>query len=148
MLFLKPGRGARGGKIWPLTPLRGSPRNAPRMKIPFYISVAASALCLILSLVVFAVGNSNHSLQLEAQKQQKALQAQQQALQEQQREIDAGNQISQQIGPNLLRDMAASSVKNTKMKDLLAKHGYNVQVKDATPAPGTPAPKPATPPIP
>lgn len=106
------------------------------MKIPFYISVAASALCLILSLVVFAVGNSNHTLQMEAQKQQKALQAQQQVLQEQQQEINAGNQISQQIGPSLLRDMAAVSVKNTKMKDLLAKHGYNVQ----TPAPGTPAP--------
>ena len=111
------------------------------MKIPFYISTAATALCLILSIVVFAVGSSNYSLQTELQKQQKTLQAQQQALQDQQREIDAGNQISQQIGPNLLRDMAAASVKNEKMKALLAKHGYNVQVKDATPAPGTPAPK-------
>ena len=97
------------------------------MKIPFYISVAASALCLILSVIVFAVGNSNQTLQGEVQKQQQALQAQQ-------AEIEAGNQISQQIGPNLLRDMAASSVKNDKMKALLAKHGYNVQVKD-TPAP-------------
>ena len=109
------------------------------MKIPFYISTAATALCLILSIVVFAVGSSNHSLQTELQKQQKTLQAQQQVLQAQQEEINAGNQISQQIGPNLLRDMAASSVKNEKMKALLAKHGYNVQV--ATPAPGTPAPK-------
>lgn len=97
------------------------------MKIPFYISVVASALCLILSIVVFAVGSSNQTLQGEVQKQQQALQAQQ-------AEIEAGNQISQQIGPNLLRDMAASSVKNEKMKALLAKHGYNVQVKD-TPAP-------------
>ena len=102
------------------------------MKIPFYISVTASALCLILSIIIFAVGNSNQSLQAEVQKQQQALQVQQE-------EINAGNQISQQIGPNLLRDMAASSVKNEKMKALLAKHGYNVQVKE--PAPGTPAPK-------
>jgi len=101
------------------------------MKIPFYISVGASALSLILSIVIFAVGNSNQSLQTEVQKQQQALQTQQE-------EINAGNQISQQIGPNLLRDMAASSVKNEKMKALLAKHGYNVQVKDA---PATPAPK-------
>ena len=106
------------------------------MKIPFYISVAASALCLLLSIIVFAVGNSNQSLQAEVQKQQQTLQAQQE-------EINAGNQISQQIGPNLLRDMAASSVKNEKMKALLAKHGYNVQVKDPAPAGanGTPAPK-------
>ena len=102
------------------------------MKIPFYISVTASALCLLLSIIIFAVGNSNQSLQAEVQKQQQALQVQQE-------EINAGNQISQQIGPNLLRDMAASSVKNEKMKALLAKHGYNVQVKE--PAPGAPAPK-------
>ncbi len=102
------------------------------MKIPFYISVSASALCLVLSIIVFAVSNSNHSLQMQVQKQQQALQAQQD-------EINAGNQISQQIGPNLLRDMAAATVKNEKMKALLAKHGYNVQVKE--PAPGTPATK-------
>jgi len=110
------------------------------MKIPYYISIAASALCLILSIMVLAVGNSNQGLQDEVQKQQEALQAKQQALQTQQEEINAGNQISQQIGPNLLRDMAASSVKNEKMKALLSKHGYNVQVKDG-PAAGTPAPK-------
>jgi len=107
------------------------------MKIPFYISTAATALCLLLSIVVFAVGRSNYSLQTEMQKQQKVLQGHQQALQAQQEEINSGNQISQQIGPNLLRDMAASSVKNEKMKALLAKHGYNVQVKD-TPAPKAP----------
>lgn len=108
------------------------------MKIPFYISTAASALCLILSVVVFAIGRSNHGIQQDIKKQQQGLQTQQQALQGQQQEIEAGNQISQQIGPNLLRDMAASSVKNEKMKALLAKHGYNVQVKDT---PATPAPK-------
>ena len=106
------------------------------MKIPFYISVAASALCLVLSIVVLAIGNSNQSLQDEVQKKQLALQAQQQALQAQQVEIEAGAQINQKIGPELLRDMAASSVKNEKMKALLAKHGYNVEVK-STPAPAT-----------
>ena len=106
------------------------------MKIPFYISVAASALCLVLSVIVLAIGNSNQSLQDEVQKKQLALQAQQQALQAQQVEIEAGAQINQKIGPELLRDMAASSVKNEKMKALLAKHGYNVEVKN-TPAPAT-----------
>ena len=103
------------------------------MKIPYYISLAATGLCLVLSIIIFAVGSSNNSLQIEVQKQQTALQAQQE-------EINAGNAISQKIGPALLQDMAASSVKNEKMKSLLSKHGYNVQVKDA-PASSTPAPK-------
>jgi hypothetical protein len=110
------------------------------MKISFYISVAASGLCLLLSIIIFAVGNSNQSLQVEVQKQQ-------QELQKQQEQINTGNQISQQVGPNLLRDMAVASLKNEKMKSLLGKHGYNVQ-QQATPAPGSggasaPAPAPA-----
>lgn len=103
------------------------------MKIPYYISLGATGLCLVLSIIIFAIGLSNQGLQTEVQKQQAALQAQQE-------EINAGNSISQQIGPALLRDMATSSVKNDKMKALLSKHGYNVQVKDA-PASSTPAPK-------
>lgn len=110
------------------------------MKIPFYISVVASSLCLVLSIVVLALGSSNQSLQEEVQKKQQAIQAQQQALQAQQVEIEAGAQINQKLGPELLKDMASVSAKNEKMKALLAKHGYNVQFKDA-PATGTPAPK-------
>ena len=99
------------------------------MKIPFYISVGASALCLVLSIVVFAVGLSNQTLQTEVQKQQQALQAQQ-------AEIENGNRISKEIGQGVLKDMATVSLKNDKMKALLAKHGYNVQVApNNTPAP-------------
>ena len=99
------------------------------MKIPFFISVGASALCLLLSIVVFAVGLSNQTLQTEVQKQQQALQAQQ-------AEIENGNRISQEIGQGVLKDMATVSLKNEKMKALLAKHGYNVQVApNNTPAP-------------
>lgn len=101
------------------------------MKISFYTSVAASGLSLLLSIIIFAVGNSNQNLQAEVQKQQLELQKQQE-------QINTGNQISQQVGPNLLRDMAVVSLKNDKMKALLGKHGYNVQ--QATPAPGAPAP--------
>jgi hypothetical protein len=106
------------------------------MKIPYYISVAASALSVLLAIILFAVGNSNQSLQAEVQKQQAELQKQQE-------QINTGNQISQQVGPNLLRDMAISSVKNEKMKALLAKHGYNVNYQPpASPAPGAAAPAP------
>ncbi|HSI10648.1 MAG TPA: hypothetical protein VK961_01330 [Chthoniobacter sp.] len=102
------------------------------MKIYYYISVAASALCLVLSVVLFAYGNVNQSLQNELQKQQVELQKQQE-------EINKGASISQNVGPALLRDMAVASVKNDSMKKLLASHGY--QVSMATPAPGSsPAP--------
>ena len=98
------------------------------MKISYYISLVASALSVVLAIVLLWIGNVNQGLQLEVQKQQQDLQAQQQV-------IEKGNAISQQVGPNILRDMAVSSLKNDKMKALLAKHGYNVQ-QQATPAPG------------
>jgi hypothetical protein len=110
------------------------------MKIPFYVSVAASCVCLVLSIVLFTFGGINQGLQIEVQKQQQALQVQQ-------GQINKGNEISQQIGPSLLRDMATVSVKDEKMKELLAKHGYTVNYKaPASPAPGaSPAPAPAAP---
>jgi hypothetical protein len=103
------------------------------MKITFYISVATSALSLILSVVLFIFGGINQSLQNDIQKQQ-------QELQKQQDQINTGNAISQKVGPELLRDMAISSIKDENMKLLLAKHGYNV-TQQATPTPsGSPAP--------
>lgn len=102
------------------------------MKIYFYISVAASALCLLLSIVLFWEGGANQSLQNDVQ-------AQQVKLQQQQEDINKGTAISQQVGPNLLRDMAVASTKNENMKKLLATHGYTVNV--ASPTPGaSPAP--------
>jgi hypothetical protein len=112
------------------------------MKISFYISVAASALCLLLSIIIFWVGNVNQSLQAEVQQKQ-------QDLQKQQEQINTARQIQEKVGPALLQDMAQVSLKNEKMKALLAKHGYNVQL-NATPAPASggasaPAPKPSAP---
>lgn len=107
------------------------------MKLSFYISVAASALCLVLSIVLFVVGGINQGLQTDVQ-------AQQAEYQKQQDEINRGNSISQQVGPALLRDMAVASTKNEKMKQLLAGNGYTVNV--ATPPPGSsPAPGAAAP---
>jgi Mg-chelatase subunit ChlD/anti-sigma factor RsiW len=57
------------------------------------------------------------------------------------------SQISQQIAPSLLQDMAVASLKNDRMKALLSKHGYNVQ-QQSTPAPDVTdpsAPAPAAP---
>ncbi len=104
------------------------------MKIShFYISVAVSALCLALSVTAVLLGNSNQSKQVELQKQQAQMQAQQD-------QINNGT-AAQQVGTNILRDMAQVSIEDKAMKDVLAKHGYTV-------SPGTPAPsenQPATP---
>lgn len=110
------------------------------MKICYYISVAAAAISLVLSIVLFVLGNKNQGLQNDVQKQQVELQKQQE-------EINKGAQISQQVGPGLLREMAVVSVKNENMKKLLANHGYTVNM--ATPAPGSsPAPGGASAPAP
>lgn len=98
------------------------------MKLAYYVSLAAAALCLLLSVIIFIVGSLNQGLQSEVTLQQQQLQAQQE-------QINAGNTISQQVGPNLLRDMAIASIKNDKMKGVLTKHGYNVNYNPATPAP-------------
>lgn len=108
------------------------------MKIYYYVSTAAAGLCLLLSLVVLAIGNSNQSLQTELQKQQ-------QEIQKQQEQINAGTTITQQVGPALVKDMASVALKNEKMKALLKTHGFDVQ---AAPTPAAspkaaPASKPA-----
>lgn len=83
----------------------------------FYIGVALGAICLVLSIASVAMGQSNQRLQTEGQAQQL--------------EINKGN-TSQQIGTNILREMAQVSVKNEKMKAILAKNGYNVQAAPAS----------------
>jgi hypothetical protein len=109
------------------------------MRIYFYTSVAASALSLVLSIILFAVGLSNQSLQAEVQKKQDDVRRQQE-------EINKGAQIAQQVGPALLKDMAQSAVKNEKMRELLKKNGYEIKLP-ASPAPGaSPAPAAKAPP--
>jgi hypothetical protein len=105
------------------------------MKIPFYVSIAASGVSLILSIMLFIFGGIDQGLQVEIQKQQ-------QDLQKQQEQINTGNTISNDVGPKLLHDMALVSVTDERMKLLLAKHGYTVNYQPpASPAPGaSPAP--------
>ena len=54
---------------------------------------------------------------------------QQSALETQQEQINQAMQITQQVAPNLLHDLAAASVKNEKIRSLLANHGYTIQTK-------------------
>lgn len=104
--------------------------------VSFLLSTGAAVLCLILGIWLFVLGGKTQGLQSEMQKLQQEVQNQQQVLQEKQQQlqvqkatIDRGTTISQQVGPALLQDMAKGSIKNDKLKNLLAKHGYNVEVK-------------------
>lgn len=126
--------------------------------LPFLISTGASAISLILGIWLFFLSTTTQGLQgalqsqqQEAQNQQQALQTKQQQFQVQQQQIDAGNQISQQVGPALLRDMAVASIKNDKIKKILTSHGYNVELKDEPKdgkAPAAPAPAASSAPAP
>ena len=132
--------------------------------LPFIIATGASALSLLLGIWLFFLGGTNQGLQNDLQKLQQEVQSQQQILQVkqqqyqvQQEQINTGQQISQQVGPALLRDMAVASIKNDKIKKILdqprlqrgTQGRRQGRQEPASPAPAPPpAPRPATPPTP
>ncbi len=80
-------------------------------------SVVLGVLALFLTLTLVGIGVSNQYMQKNLQEQ----------AQKEQPSINQG-QLSQQLGTAIIKDMAASSVNNQRMKDLLAKHGITVNV--------------------
>jgi len=102
------------------------------MKPPqFIVAVILSLVPLILVINLIFMGQKNESLQMQ--------------LQAQQEEINRGS-MSQQIGTNLLKEIAQASVKDDKLKDVLAKSGYTVTANASGSA--TPSPSPASSPTP
>jgi ABC-type phosphate/phosphonate transport system substrate-binding protein len=97
----------------------------------FYTTLAASGLCLALSIAGVFMGQSNQAAQLQAQQQQE--------------EINKGV-TAQQVGTNILRDVAPLSLKNEQLKNLLAKHGYTVNANPAPSPAAAASPTSATPP--
>jgi predicted Holliday junction resolvase-like endonuclease len=97
------------------------------MKPPqFIVAVILSLVPLILVINLIFIGQKNQSLQSQ--------------LQAQQEEINKGS-MTQQIGVNILKEIAAGSVKDDALKQVLTKSGYSVTVN---PNPSTsPAPSPA-----
>jgi predicted Holliday junction resolvase-like endonuclease len=78
-------------------------------------------VCICLSLVAIVFARENQQLQGEIQLQQAA--------------INKGA-LSQQIGTNLLREMAAVAQTDERMRDLLQDNGYNLAPQvTATPSP-------------
>lgn len=114
------------------------------MKPPqFLIAIILSILPLVLALYLALIpGRQNQDLQNQfatlqdqVDSKQEHLLAQQTQLQAQQEEINKGA-TSQQIGVNLLKEIAAASVKDENLKDVLTKSGYTVTVNASpTPAP-------------
>ena len=87
--------------------------------LQYYITLALGVICLALSITTIVLGRSNNSLQLQQQQQQA--------------EINRG-QASMQVGQNILRDLAELSLKNEKIKQVLANNGYTVNIAP-TPTP-------------
>jgi predicted Holliday junction resolvase-like endonuclease len=109
------------------------------MKPPqFFITLILASLTLVLSIVVIWQGQSLSSLQMSVQKEQLDIQT---SLQKSQEVINLGNQ-SQQVGANILKDIATAaidpakgSVRNEKLKAVLEKNGITVQLNQPSPTP-------------
>jgi hypothetical protein len=100
----------------------------------FYIALALAAVCLVLSCTVIALGKSTQSTQMALQKRQGEIQAE---LQGRQAEVNKGA-MSDKVGGAILQEMAAASLKNPKIKEALARDGYNVSA-NPSPSPGASA---------
>jgi hypothetical protein len=81
------------------------------------------AISFLLSLA--CVGLAGYTIYVSIQNRELARQVQQQ-----QTEINRGA-ISQQIGRNLVRDMASASMKNSRIKELLVLSGFTVSENSA-----------------
>jgi Na+-translocating ferredoxin:NAD+ oxidoreductase RnfG subunit len=89
----------------------------------FVLLMTIGVACLCFSLVTIVFAHQNRKLQ--------------EAVQAQQAIINKGA-VSQQIGANLLREMAAAAQTDEKMRELLEASGYNSSV---TPAAVSPVPE-------
>ena len=88
----------------------------------FLTTSGLGLICVCLSIAVIISGKSNQNLQSD--------------LQAQQIEINKGN-MSQQIGTNVIRDIAAAATKNLKLRDLLSRNGFTLTENPApSPSPG------------
>jgi signal transduction histidine kinase len=90
----------------------------------FFLASLLGIACLGLTVAVIFSARTNQKIQAD--------------LQAQQIEINKGTQ-SQQIGTNLLRDIAVVAGKNDKLKELLARNGFSLTAtQTASPVPSTP----------
>jgi Na+-translocating ferredoxin:NAD+ oxidoreductase RnfG subunit len=82
----------------------------------FVLLLIVGLACVCLGLVTIVFARENRKLQ--------------EALQTQQAAINKGS-LSQQIGTNLLREMAATAQTDEKMRDLLQQNGFSLSARSA-----------------
>ena len=77
----------------------------------FYLTLLIGFISLILSITLVAIDQSNQELLSLTEEQQKSLN-------------QSANQ--QQVFQNIIREIAQASTKDERLKELLARHGFNV----------------------
>ncbi len=87
------------------------PNVWPMKSWQFQLNTALGGLSLILVIVVVILSQNNRGIQNELQQQQQVIQQ---------------GQLTQQVGTAIVRDMAQLSLRNQRVKELLARHGYNI----------------------
>lgn len=90
----------------------------------FYTAVMLGIVSLIFSVVVVCSAQSTQRLRADVQSRQA--------------EINRGTMM-QQLGGDILKAMAVASLKDEKMKALLAKNGYTVTVNNPKAKPAAPS---------
>jgi hypothetical protein len=112
------------------------------------LSTLSGLVALVLSIVFYfkstgvqTLGAELQKRQQEAQEKQQALMVQQQTFQLQQQRINAGAQLAQQVGPQVLNDLGVlvRDNKNENIRKLLERYGVTLKPADET------ASKPAKP---
>ena len=89
----------------------------------YAITTIMGLACLGLSIAIVAISRNTISLQ--------------ETIQERQAKLNSGilGPQAQQVTGNILQDMAAIASKDDKMRDLLAKYGFNVKPAQSSNAP-------------
>lgn len=97
--------------------------------VQYYIVCALGAICLVLGMTVLVLGRSTYALAGRVQERQSKVQTE---MQQRQEEINKG-MLSQQIANNIVNDVAAASLHNPKLAELLKKFGLSVSVNSNPP---------------
>lgn len=98
----------------------------------YFLILLLSVVCVVLSAGLIVMGQTNIRMQVK--------------LQDQQQKLNQGmlGQQAQQISSGVLKDMTDAAAENRGMRQLLEKHGFQVQPGTATPAGSAAEPKDGT----
>jgi len=117
-----------------------------------YIGAVFAGALLALSCRFFLLSAETGRMRSEAyefqqfvESQQSQIGAKRQQLQAQQEKLTKGSAIGETVGPAVLKDIVALAEKpvNTRLRELLQKHGVQVAAGAAPPAVAPAAPQPA-----